>query len=491
MISRTLNLITVALILCLLVPTQTAFAEIPEGAPGKGSIPAASTVIQIVQNDENEQWTPAPVSVERMKIGLCYDDSAQDTVSFENLNGWGFSLGNYNEQRLFCPETELSASEIVIRSEGKWHVLFDEVFPSEEDALAYAERNTCTAILLDGEYRVIYGSYPIVEEVQYLIRKHGFEAVPWQDEEIGVYDGQGRLLFLLDGGRDIAVMPLSSGKPETAFQNRSYCGGFLLKKDPADRFAVINVVDLEDYVKGVIPYEMNAAWPMEALKAQAVCARTYAAYNVNAYEEYGFDLRDDAESQVYRGTGAADETTDRAVDETKGMFLRYQGEICEVYYFSSDGGATEDGANVFGSDRPYLAGKTDPFEYAMEDAVIKWSRIRGGEYIGQRLTEEGYPVGKITAIVPEYSELGNVVAMTYTDENGVSIRLENRESYSLLYLDNCRFTVEPADDGFLFTGRGWGHNCGMSQWGACAMAKYYGYSCEDILRFYFTGAYVA
>ena len=91
---------------------------------------------------------------------------------------------------------------------------------------------------------------------------------------------------------------------------------------------------------------------MEALKAQAVCARTYAVYNQNAYEAYCFDLTDNTESQVYRGTTWATERTDAAVDATRGELVRYEGEVCEIYYFAADGGATEDGRYVFDTDRP-------------------------------------------------------------------------------------------------------------------------------------------
>ena len=258
-----------------------------------------------------------------------------------------------------------------------------------------------------------------------------------------------------------------------------------------DRLTVINAVGLEDYVKGVIPYEMSPAWPMEALKAQAVCARTYAAYNLGAFaEEYGFDLTNDTESQVYRGINGADAVTDAAVEATSGQFVRYEGQLCEVYYFSSDGGATEDGAKVFGSDQPYLAGKTDPFESALDFAVKQWERWHSGDDIARWLRQKGYEIDTVVKLEPVYTELGNVIGMKYYDRSAHCVSLENRESYSFLFLDNCRFQVIQDDFGFTFRGRGWGHNCGMSQWGAHAMASVYGCSADEIIRFYFTGAYI-
>ena len=258
---------------------------------------------------------------------------------------------------------------------------------------------------------------------------------------------------------------------------------------------VINAVELEDYVKGVVPYEMSASWPYEALRAQAVCARTYVVYNLNSYEEFGFDLTADTESQVYRGVLQANELTDTACRSTAGQYVRYRGALCEVYYFASDGGATEAGLNVFGSDRPYLAGKTDPFEAAVDYTLESWTLYRDGETISAMLAREGYEIGRVVRIQPFYSELGNVIAMTYWDEAGKSITLSGRDSYSPIRMNNCRFevTMSDAEDGpvFIFQGSGWGHNCGMSQWGARAMAEVYGYSAEDIISFYYTGAYIA
>ena len=73
---------------------------------------------------------------------------------------------------------------------------------------------------------------------------------------------------------------------------------------------------------------------------------------------------------------------------------------------------------------------------------------------------------------------------------GNCLDLETRDSYSPLYLDSASFSVEPEDDGFRFDGKGWGHNCGLSQWGANAMASVYGFSADEIIGFYFTGAYI-
>lgn len=286
----------------------------------------------------------------------------------------------------------------------------------------------------------------------------------------------------------IALLPRTNGT--VSFRGNSYHGGMRLTPWDNNTLIVTNYVDLETYVKGVIPYEMSSNWPYEALRAQAVCARTYVVYNQNKYEEYDFDLTGDTESQVYRGVEYATALTDQAVESTEGQYVRYRGEICEIYYFASDGGRTEDGRNVFGSERPYLAGKTDPFEDAVDFTGRNWLTYRDGWDLCFRLQRNEVDIGVVTGFEPAYSELGNVIAVTYTDEAGKCVTLNGRDSYAFAGLSNCRFRVQKEEELFAFSGNGWGHNCGMSQWGARAMAEIYGYSCEDIIRFYFTGAYV-
>ena len=422
-------LATLALLLaCFFAMPGVACAETPDDALPKGLIAAASTELERSMFASAFAFENIPVDVERVMIGLRYDSGAVDYAEFTDPTGTGFRIGSYDDERHFQEQFRVNSRSVA-------------VFRNDDQSLTLTD---------------------------------------WTDS------------FRSENGAGFAIEAIGSEDGATTrFADEEYHGGFLCVPWGSDGMTVINVVGLEDYVKGVIPYEMSAYWPYEALRAQAVCARTYVVYNLNAYEEFGFDLTNDTESQVYRGVAYADAVTDAAVDSTAGQYVRFRGELCEVYYFASDGGATEDGKNVFGSDRPYLAGKTDPFESALDFTLENWTLYRDGETISEYLGREGYEIAPVVRLDPQYSELGNVIAMRYTDENGQSLSLSARESYSLIRLNNCRFAVYPTEDGFSFRGSGWGHNCGMSQWGANAMASVYGYSCEDIISFYFTGAYVA
>lgn len=381
------------------------------------------------------------VSEQIMKIGMDYGREALGWTSFENTGGEGFIFGHYDENRIFHAERQTKA-----------HYIYVNIQETEGE------------IQLDGRPEII----------------HSLQVVNGIDSSI--------ILSMDESVTNLAI--ISSDGSEIKYKDNSFRGGFECVLE--DGFiSVINYVPLEDYVKGVVPYEMSSYWPYEALRAQAVCARTYAIYNLDNYYENGFDLTDDTRSQVYRGTADADETTDAAVDSTSGQIIRYMGEPCEVYYFSSDGGATEDGSKVFSVDKPYLAGKTDPFEAMVDFNLKSWEFDFTGEQLASVLSNSGYIIGEVTKIYPSLSHSGNVVALHFFDDYGLSASIEGRRCYTVLGLHSCNFDVIKTDEGFRFVGSGWGHNCGMSQWGAYAMAEVYGYNYEEIIRFYFTGAYVA
>ncbi len=427
-------LIRIILLILMLVffatPGTQAFAH----APMRGNVAVESTEIDRATYVDGGQFRNEPSSVKQVRIGLCYGEGAVDEARFTNRNGQGFAIGSYDAERVFQEQTRTDAHSIQVAflANGK-HVQLSVVSAIDQEIVYRASRQTDS----------------------------------------------------------LAILPLGDNRDGCWFLGEAYRGGFECVLDHGYLIRVINCLELEDYVRGVVPYEMSPDWPREALRAQAVCARTYVVYNQNLYEEYGFDLTDDTESQVYRGLLGADATTDQAVMDTEGQYVRYQGEICDIYYFASDGGASEDGKNVFGWDRPYLLGKVDPFERAVDYSFSEWEEWLTGENISWLLRGRGYELAEVLRVEPEYSALGNVIAVNLYDVLGQHLRITGKEAYTYLHLNNCRYTVQRAGDYFWFQGSGWGHNCGMSQWGARAMAQVYGYDYQDIIRFYFTGAYVA
>lgn len=149
-------------------------------------------------------------------------------------------------------------------------------------------------------------------------------------------------------------------RPESARRYR----GSLRAVPSAGAFDLVNVVSLEDYLRGVVPREMPASWgddALAALVAQAVAARTYALATLKPTANY--DLYDDDRSQVYGGVSAEDRRTTRAVLSTRGTVLTYDGAVITAFFFSTSGGRTEDVQNVFRSaPRPYLVSVPDPYD---------------------------------------------------------------------------------------------------------------------------------
>lgn len=136
----------------------------------------------------------------------------------------------------------------------------------------------------------------------------------------------------------------------------------------------INAVDIESYLRGVVAKESPSSWPLEALKAQAVAARSYAL--TTGVGGNGFDAYDDTRSQVYAGVAGETPRTDQAVAATANQVVLHQGKVAETYFFSTSGGHTENNENSFlgGTPMPYLRGVPDPNEAKAGSSYHRWVR---------------------------------------------------------------------------------------------------------------------
>ncbi|MDW3229840.1 MAG: SpoIID/LytB domain-containing protein [Acidobacteriota bacterium] len=179
-----------------------------------------------------------------------------------------------------------------------------------------------------------------------------------------------------------------------SLNGRSYRGIFQLK-NTSRGLTLINVLNLEDYLKGVVPLEMSPEIfnNLEALKAQAVAARTYALKNMGRYKHLGFDLTDNQSSQVYGGMSAEHSLTNRAVEETTGEVIVYKGQLINALYTSTCGGLTEDAENVFpGSPVPYLKSVTCTFEKQPEWRIETSLNYPGIRLKGRDISAEVFPL---------------------------------------------------------------------------------------------------
>lgn len=273
---------------------------------------------------------------------------------------------------------------------------------------------------------------------------------------------------------------------EITVNNLTVAGRVTIKRQNG-KVSAINEVALEDYVKGVVPSEMSAAWHPEALKAQAVAARTYALYKIRQNGKKDFDVVASTKDQVYKGRAGADGPAGRATDETRGQVLVFQGEPILAAFFSTAAGPTEDALNVWSVDLPYLKGVECPFD--MNSPYFQWRTDVWLPLLEQRLREEGFPVGVIASLAPAYyTKAGRVSHVRILHSDGeLHVKGEDlRRVVGYPVLLSTQFDFEVVGFQIQFTGRGAGHGVGLCQWGAKELAEK-GYGAETILRYYYPG----
>lgn len=252
-------------------------------------------------------------------------------------------------------------------------------------------------------------------------------------------------------------------------------------------FLVINQVDLEEYVKGVVPSEVSSSWHPEMLKAQAVAARTYALYQqmLSATREY--DVAATVQDQVYKGKNGIDAAVLRAVDETRGLVLTYQGAPIYAAFSSTAAGLTEDAVNVWSKEYPYLKGVECPFD--LQSPYYQWTVSFRMDKLEQNLRQQGFPVGTISAMVPVAFSRGGRVAKLRVEHSGGELILrgeELRKAVGYSIVPSTQFTIDSVGQDIVLSGYGAGHAVGMCQWGAKELAEL-GYPFSTILLYYYPG----
>jgi len=274
----------------------------------------------------------------------------------------------------------------------------------------------------------------------------------------------------------------------TRLRDREYYGEFGFPVLGNGKLTVVNILGIEEYVMGVCACEMTESWPLEALKAQAVAARTYVQKLIsNSIYHYtcGFDVTADTYCQAYLGKTGVGERIREAAESTANQYLTYNGKLIDALYSAADGGATESNENVYGTGAyPYLVGVFDPFESAAAkiNPYSTWSVTMTPAQLGSRLG-----IGPVETVDVTESDTGNVIKLDFVSTTGQKATVIRDSCRTVLGLKNIRYSVSRSEDGnFVFEGSGFGHNLGMSQWGAYAMAKYFEKDYQTILGFYYT-----
>jgi len=250
---------------------------------------------------------------------------------------------------------------------------------------------------------------------------------------------------------------------------------------------LVNHVDLEEYVKGVVPAEVNSAWHPEMLKVQAIAARTYALYQHMLSATRDYDVVASTQDQVYRGRQGIDERVIQAVESTRGLVVAYQGAPIYAAFSSTAAGITEDAMNVWSKDLPYLKGVECPFD--LESPFYQWKASVKLDTLEKNLRQQGFAIGTISAITPlAYSRAGRVATIRIVHSSGeLTLRGEDlRKTVGYTVVPSTQFTIESVGQDVVFSGYGAGHAVGLCQWGAKELAEL-GYSFSSILRYYYPG----
>jgi len=288
------------------------------------------------------------------------------------------------------------------------------------------------------------------------------------------------------GSRSASGYRLTSDAP-IRMNGREYPATLEIVRN-GEGLAIVNELRLEDYVVGVLRAETSERWPAETLRAQAIVARTYAAYLRASSGTKPYHIVATTAHQVYAGHVPASSPIWDAVRDTAGQVLLWDGELFPAFYHSTSGGYTEDPRSVFvARNMPALKPVRDEFSGAAPH--FYWSLDLKLTDLSSILRRNGSDVGTVTAIeVTERTQSLRVASLAVHGTRG-SARLRGNDFRRMVGYETIKSTLfAVALDGSVarFSGRGYGHGVGMSQWGAKGMAEQ-GYTAEKILEYYYPG----
>lgn len=503
-----------------------------------------------------------------LRVGLQYGSVKDTTTAIKSDTGFRFGLyqsENFlplidfqNSKELVIYKNGYSENETLITSptgsspliNGKYHIQVGAVqmtFEAIQPVLEKVRAIEPSAYLAyDAGWRVYIGAYYTEAQFNSAFAEMGMKLMPYDTTKAPfnytafmVLENNAVKLLFSTVDTDFGFENYVPGQT-ISFNKYKYRGGLVFKRFKDSDPTVINFIPLEQYLYGVLPYEISPKWPIEAQKAQAVAARNYAMTNLNKHKKHGFDVCNTIDCQVYAGANVEAALSNSAVDLTSGTYLKYNGKLANTVYHSNSGGRTENSENIWTSAVPYLIGVDDPYSIGSPNDV--WSVGFTAAQLTQKLLAKKYDIGDVTDVtVEQYSVNGRALKTTFTGTKGkVSFDKDKIRSLftdsevktnyftivkpggipiasadginnfmsSSLYVASASGTSPIAassglivSDGTLtatlqgggnvyqFNGKGWGHGVGMSQWGSKKMAEQ-GYTYEQILTHYFQNTYL-
>ncbi len=526
-----------------------------------------------------------------IKIGLYYKSTAQSQIDISSNKGVdfiGFDSATNKDYAVYSSSSEevitvrkdgfftVSGSKYTAVGEGAnptlpqsgpYHIQVEKNYNTYNDALAivqsYAKKGiTAYPVFTDAGWNVWTGFYinkadaeKAIADIKAKLGDSSYTVIEKNDTRIYGVNNVGEVKFMFASAKSLLRgKSLSDQNPNPinigATKPNSYRGQVEFFRKADSDMTIINVLPMEEYVYGVVPNEIQASSNVEAIKAQAIAARTYSYKTINKHASYGFNLCSTTDCHVYKGYASENPITNKAVDDTKDMVVTYNGGLAETLYFSSSGGRTESAVNVWGTDFPYLRSVEDKYESG-NSYKYNWSVTYTVAELSEKL--KSYGVGTVTSMeITKCSEAGRpieiVIKGTLKPEgvviakdrcrtflgldsqwytiNGTSgnsntvntsFYIKNKDTTKQInqikvktasgetkLLSSGKVTVVGANGiknnsqtspevgpkisptSYTFVGKGWGHAVGMSQEGAKGYANA-GYTYDQILAHYYTG----
>lgn len=347
---------------------------------------------------------------------------------------------------------------------------------------AYAGDNVRVAIMQDTSSLniKISGSYEI-DDSGYKLLMRG------RDLKSTVTSYKGGILIAGKNFNTGKILLKAKSSDIIVINGRTFKGDIQLIRSNAMRLTVVNRIGLEDYVKGILYHEASHYWPIEALKAQAVISRTYVIYQMQENSFRDFDVTGDIYSQVYGGKTSERERTNKAVDETRGEIIVYQGKAIPAYFHATCAGSTEDASVLWNINLPPLKGV--PCGFCKDSPHFNWHYVATLDEISEKLTEAGRKTGNIKNIIilgkDKSGRITDLKIITAKKDLKISAK-DFRNIMGPNIIRSTNFNVSIVDKDAVFEGLGWGHGAGLCQWGAYFMAKQ-GKTSREILKYYYPG----
>ncbi|AOT72814.1 SpoIID/LytB domain-containing protein [Geosporobacter ferrireducens] len=518
-----------------------------------------------------------------IKVGIRFQDTAAPLVLLYSQSG--LELGFYTGNQFNAIDSFIENDDIIVRKDsyfmnmngsfieysfeeqrdgsnaniqGPIHIQVGGNFNTRQDAQTFLNslsgKIANLYIVYENGWKVWQGLYTTTANAQ-----NGIEIlknqVPQTDFSI-IQQNSGRIQVLTKAGKVLSMY--NPGSTEFHFRpvpdkgvadivrldGKTFRGSIIIKRLSGSDLTVINNLGLEEYLYGVVPREVSGSWPIEAQKAQAVAARNYTVNRINVHGQYGFDLCAGTHCQVYGGYSIEHPTSTKAVNDTKGKLITFNGKPIEAYYHSNSGGRTEDSENIWTNPIAYIRGIEDPFSIGAPND--SWTYTMSKKQVQDILVAAGLDVGGLLDMrVTEYSRNGRAIKLEINGTSGKKI-LEKDKIRAIFGYNNIKstyFTINAGggetyiladlslppqkvniknsylmtgeglkesstlqtpyifdgseyktaqsgiSDDIMITGKGWGHGLGMSQYGAKKMAEE-GYTYEQILTYYYTGVKV-